>query len=480
MNQLKDVACRNFVQFIFTGSNDADINISCLFQTSEKRNRSRFLKNGDIYCGEAINHDVGKQVISAMVQEFDNLHTNGKKSHQFVNSSFHDHLHYNHLASDLIASVLIEKQIESVVFLNSLKHLNYVLLYQVAEALDIETLILTQSPFPNNFFSLRSITDCGNLAPLPSGQLVEPLKIESRNSPTCTNLRNSRQQSKKFDGFLTMREILWLCAFLLATDPLKLLQPSYILKRVRRIHRIPNSFSEWRDPFARFFHVERLAYFESLLDSSDRVVDLNRKFVYFPLQSHREIQIDFLGGRYADQLLAIEQLARMAPENYMIYVKDSSKQNLEVQSPMFFHRLRRIRKVCRLPSYASSDLLTDKAEFVATVSSTIGWEAICKGKNVLVFGIPWYRNMPGAIAYRENIKFEDICNSKIDHSNLERHTGWLVSNAHVGVIDFETASRMEKVDLEVNAQKVVDTLLNILIGRISTTFQPLERGGSSE
>ena len=55
----------------------------------------------------------------------------------------------------------------------------------------------------------------------------------------------------------------------------------------------------------------------------------------------------------------------------------------QIAGSMFFHRLRRIPNVRMLPSYANTYELTERAVFVATVTGTVGWEAICKGKKFL-------------------------------------------------------------------------------------------------
>jgi len=44
-------------------------------------------------------------------------------------------------------------------------------------------------------------------------------------------------------------------------DPAKLLRPGYLVAMLRRISAIYGALPDWRDPFARFFHVNELAYF---------------------------------------------------------------------------------------------------------------------------------------------------------------------------------------------------------------------------
>ena len=92
------------------------------------------------------------------------------------------------------------------------------------------------------------------------------------------------------------------------------------------MRKISSAFPEWRDPFAKFFHVKQLTYFENLIEFECTEIDLNRKFVYFPLQLQPEMTTSSLGSRYSDQILAIEQLAKIIPTDCFIYVKENPKQ----------------------------------------------------------------------------------------------------------------------------------------------------------
>ena len=75
--------------------------------------------------------------------------------------------------------------------------------------------------------------------------------------------------------------------------------------------------------------------------------------------------------------------------------------------------------------------LLDKCQFVATITGTVGWEAICKGKNVLVFGIPWYRDLTGVISFREGLTLErNYQLHALEHEVLEHQVGRLMSRTH--------------------------------------------------
>ena len=66
-----------------------------------------------------------------------------------------DNIHYYHVVADVLANLLRREQINLVLFFDA-PHLFYdTIIYQIAKATGIETLILTDSVFENRFFQLR-------------------------------------------------------------------------------------------------------------------------------------------------------------------------------------------------------------------------------------------------------------------------------------------------------------------------------------
>jgi hypothetical protein len=141
-----------------------------------------------------------------------------------------------------------------------------------------------------------------------------------------------------------------------------------------------------------------------------------------------------------------------------------------MRGPLFFHRLKRISSVCLLPSYANTHELTENSLFVCTITGTVGWEAVCKGKKALVFGSTWYQSFPGVFKYREDMTFDEIVDSVIDHASLERSLGSLHSNLHEGVVDRHYEQLVAGFDRDRNCEIVADKLLELLKGHAKFTF----------
>lgn len=130
--------------------------------------------------------------------------------------------------------------------------------------------------------------------------------------------------------------------------------------------------------------------------------DPGKKFIYVPLHYQPECSTVTLGGVYDDQILMIETLAASLPSDWVIYVKEHPGQWLPRGYNFFGYRyeryyqaIARIKNVSLIPIDTDTFLLIQKAQAVATVTGTAGWEAVLRQKPALVFGFAWYRDCPG-------------------------------------------------------------------------------------
>ena len=180
------------------------------------------------------------------------------------------------------------------------------LCYQIAKSKGIETLIVSPSNFPDRFFSLRTIEDFGLMGEVIDRHSVAPYKIDPDEVPEWTYMVGIKQYRGEL-GNLNWRGILMLIAHLLAVSPSKLLRIDRLFKIVNRMRKISSALPKWRYPFKEYFTIRHLDYFESLLEFEDADIDLDCKFVYFPLQIQPELTTSAIGREYSDQLLAVEK-----------------------------------------------------------------------------------------------------------------------------------------------------------------------------
>lgn len=385
------------------------------------------------------------------------------KSHPLTDQQdFHD---YYHVACDTIAAELLARDVTHVLFFN-VPHLSYDTgLYHVAQSMGLPITILTQSILPGRYFSMRDAADYGGF--LPDAD-AEPMPIEKGSKPDLFYMKGIKQE-REDGGTITAKGVMNLMTFLALKRPLKALNPFYVWKLVAHMKRTYGAFPKWRDPFARFFHEDELAYFDTLATFEDGEVDLSGDFVYFPLQLQPEMTTSALGGRFRDQAYAIERLAGILPEGVRILVKENPKQGGYMRGPMFFHRLNRIPSVTFLPSWADTHALTGKAKFVAAITGTVGWEAIRAGTPALVFGNAWYRSFPGVRQWREGLTYDDII-APFDHADLERAAGSLVARSHEGVVDRHYVKMATDYDEASNDAQVAAHILQLLSGDAPVCF----------
>lgn len=121
------------------------------------------------------------------------------------------------------------------------------------------------------------------------------------------------------------------------------------------------------------------------------------------------------GGFYSEQRAIVKQLLMAVPEDVLIVVKEHSTQFIDSfegeagRSLDFYSSLLELSSRVRLidPAISSFELI-DKTIAVVTVSGTIGWEAVCRGKPVLTFGRAWYEGMESVYTVKSKGDIKNI------------------------------------------------------------------------
>lgn len=103
------------------------------------------------------------------------------------------------------------------------------------------------------------------------------------------------------------------------------------------------------------------------------------------------------GGVFDSQYLALCILAAAVPDDWIIYVKEHPIQftpqrfhTRHYRSQTYYDRMLEHRNVQLLSVDEPLGLLIAEAKFVATITGSVGWEALSQKKACVVFGQPWY------------------------------------------------------------------------------------------
>lgn len=130
--------------------------------------------------------------------------------------------------------------------------------------------------------------------------------------------------------------------------------------------------------------------------------DTTKPFVFIPLQYQPERTSSPDGGVYVEQYLMVSLLRNCFPENVPIFIKEHTSQfhpRMEGHLGRFefnYDDFTKLKNVHLISTTYSSFELIDKCLCVATLTGTVGLEAVARHKPVLIFGAGcWYRSMPG-------------------------------------------------------------------------------------
>ena len=147
----------------------------------------------------------------------------------------------------------------------------------------------------------------------------------------------------------------------------------------------------------RFKRKELLSHYNQLAKD----VNLAVPYVFVALQCEPERQTCPVGGVFGNQYLMVDMLSKLVPEGWKIYVKEHVSQfkvyqAAERSKPIeFYDMIASMPKVELVPlTYTSFDLI-DCAKASASVSGTVGWESVVRGKPTLQFGHSWYNDCKG-------------------------------------------------------------------------------------
>ncbi|WP_116106138.1 hypothetical protein [Lewinella sp. IMCC34191] len=121
---------------------------------------------------------------------------------------------------------------------------------------------------------------------------------------------------------------------------------------------------------------------------------LDVPFIYLALHYQPEATTSPLGEAFVEQYRIVDLLLAAFPENVSIYIKEHPNQRYIGRGDDYFARFPSSTRIRFAAMDFSSADLVEHAIAVATVSGTVGFESLWKGKPVLLFGYTYYGGAP--------------------------------------------------------------------------------------
>jgi len=148
------------------------------------------------------------------------------------------------------------------------------------------------------------------------------------------------------------------------------------------LKRVWDAFGRWRSVRAR----------NAFYDAHTVEPDFHRPFVYMPLHFQPEASTVPRSGCYANQVLMAQLLNAYLPDEVLIYVKEHPWESGWLKRSIGYYReLLGISKVRLIPRSTDTFLLREHCRAVVTGTGSAGFEALFRGKPVLLFGHCFYQ-----------------------------------------------------------------------------------------
>ena len=414
------------ISFWIGAHKDADIHIG-------KLRRFQFEKKN--YKG--LNKEIYQKVFDEGFETFADMFSRVPTAYTLT---YQEYKNIFNLYYDYFSDILINKKIELLIYYMLPHFGSDYILYLLAKHMGLKQILIFQSLVPNRFFYVHSLDDFGEFKDIKTIFPHPFIHIEKKPQKKLFYMKNIKPKYKS-------------CIV------------NYFKNLGRWIYR--------KHGYMSFFAFHKL--FKDCIEFkinynkyAKKEVDFNKNYVYFPLQMQPELTTTTLGGIYKDQLLAIEHLRTVLPDDWYIYVKENPKQLGQYRDKYFFKRLNAIKNTVYISKEVNTYDLLINSKFSATVTGTVGWESISMGKPTLIFGKAWYSNLPGVIKYSNNLNIKDILNTKINHNELEEKYNKLIQKTAVGIIDRGYIANYPEYSDEKNAKNVYNSL-KVIINSLKET-----------
>lgn len=275
---------------------------------------------------------------------------------------FDEQNHCLNVARTILAK-LKEDKIELIIFFEYPHSIGSYTTYLVARFLGIKMIIRTLSPFENRTFYVEDLR-------LGIPGYYGEMDSDQRSDFDKVAMKATRSYLEAQPGYTRRQN-----------------QRYFLISRIRKF-RVFIEQQKWKRSF------------RSLINPN--FTPSKGKFVYVGLHYQPELTSFPLGGLFNNQYLMILMLSAAIPDDWKIVVKEHPtifryvKRNVTLyRSKKYYSSLKEIPKVEFVDFNHDSFELIDQAGCVATLTGTLGFEGVLRGKPCLVFGEASYVGCEG-------------------------------------------------------------------------------------
>ncbi len=192
------------------------------------------------------------------------------------------------------------------------------------------------------------------------------------------------------------------------------------------------------------------------------------KYVLLPLHYQPEATTSPAGDIFVNQRLCVETLLKNLPSDYYVYVKEHPQQfqyhmlGQTSRIKEFYSDLLSSPRVRLMPLGMDSYSLIKNASAVATVTGTVGWEALMHRVPVIVFGMIWYERMPGVLRIKDS-ESASFISSFIESYTFDEQKilAYLMAFADNSIVAYHYRGRKEK--LKITEDECVSNIVNEIL-----------------
>lgn len=196
----------------------------------------------------------------------------------------------------------------------------------------------------------------------------------------------------------------------------KLLQKRFIFRTIGKLYHkyIKNEKEEYDAISTQISNYIKMFFTKLKQNKFYKPPDYKAPYVYYPLHVPLDFQLTIRESLYLDQLALIENLLKKLPFGWKLYIKEHPASIGAYDFNKIKRLLKQNKNLVFIKSNINSYDLIKNAQFVVTVNSKVGAEAVKQKKHVYTLGHPYYLQS----YYCDFIALQDL--DKIFYSNKKK------------------------------------------------------------